>query len=151
MLAVLPNPRKSFSSCDAIFLNNRGLLLPEPILQQGSIYILVAFILAIVAVIFLAKWAKKRHDLTGEEFPLFRVSLTLIVVAPLLTYFALGQPIDAEYPVLKGFNFKGGLSIIPELLALAFALSIYTATYIAEAVRAGMNPFLAVKKKRLKR
>ena len=139
VLAALPSPKKSFSYLDSVFLNNRGLILPEPIFGAGSNAILIAFLLACIGVFFLAKWAKKRHQLTGEEFPLFKVSLALIIAAPTLVYFIAGQPISAEYPVLKGFNFRGGMSIIPELLALVFALSIYTATYIAEAVRAGIE------------
>lgn len=139
VLAALPSPRQSFVYFDSVFLNNRGLLTPEPIFESGSGFILVAFILAIISVFFLARWAKKRHDLSGEEFPLLKVSLAILITAPLLVYFISGQPISAEYPVLKGFNFKGGLAIIPELLALIFALSIYTATYIAEAVRAGIE------------
>lgn len=139
VLAALPSPRQSFSYVESIFLNNRGLLIPEPIFESGSASILIAFILACVGVFFLARWAKKRHDASGEEFPIVKVSIALIICAPLLLYFISGQPISAEYPVLKGFNFKGGLTIIPELLALIFALSIYTATYIAEAVRAGIE------------
>jgi general L-amino acid transport system permease protein len=139
VLAALPSPRLSFNYLDSVFLNNRGLLTPEPIFESGSGFILIAFILAVVGVLFLARWAKKRHDLSGEEFPLFKVSIAILIMAPLLVYFISGQPISAEYPVLKGFNFNGGLSIIPELLALIFALSIYTATYIAEAVRAGIE------------
>ncbi|PKG38753.1 amino acid ABC transporter permease [Psychromonas sp. Urea-02u-13] len=139
VLAALPSPRQSFTYFDSFFLNNRGLLTPEPIFESGSGFILIAFILAVAGVFFLARWAKKRHDLIGEEFPLFKVSIAILIAAPLLVYFISGQPVSAEYPVLKGFNFKGGLAIIPELLALIFALSIYTATYIAEAVRAGIE------------
>lgn len=139
VLAALPSPRQSFSYFDTVFLNNRGLLTPEPIFQSGSGFILSAFILAIIGVVFLTRWAKKRHELSGEEFPIFKVSIAILIAAPLLVYFITGQPIGAEYPVLKGFNFKGGMAIIPELLALVFALSIYTATYIAEAVRAGIE------------
>ncbi|MCP5078201.1 MAG: ABC transporter permease subunit, partial [Psychromonas sp.] len=139
VLAALPSPRQSFSYFDSFFLNNRGLLTPEPIFETGSSAILIAFILAVIGVIFLGRWAKKRHDLSGEEFPLFKVSIAILILSPLLVYFVSGQPISAEYPQLKGFNFKGGLAIIPELLALIFALSIYTATYIAEAVRAGIE------------
>jgi len=139
VLAALPNSRNSFAYLDAIFLNNRGLLLPKPIVESGSIFILIAFLLACVAVLFLTKWANKRHDLSGETFPLVKVSLAILILSPLLVYFLSGQPISAAYPVLKGFNFNGGLTILPEFLALVFALSIYTATYIAEAVRAGIE------------
>ena len=139
VLAALPSPRQSINYFDSIFLNNRGLLLPEPIFENGSMAIIISFIIAIVSVIYLVRWARKRHEATGEEFPILKVSIAILILAPTLVYFLAGQPITAEYPVLKGFNFKGGLSIIPELLALLFALSIYTATYIAEAVRAGIE------------
>jgi general L-amino acid transport system permease protein len=139
VLAALPSPRQSLSYFESVFLNNRGLIIPEPIFHSASIFILIAFVLACIAVVFLGKWATKRHDQTGEEFPLIKVSLAIIILSPLLVYFMAGQPITAEYPALQGFNFRGGLTIIPELLALTFALSIYTATYIAEAVRAGIE------------
>ncbi|MGB5446210.1 MAG: amino acid ABC transporter permease [Psychromonas sp.] len=139
VLAALPSPRQSFSYFEAVFINNRGLIVPEPIFQSGSIFFLIAFVLACIAVVFLSRWAKKRHDETGEEFPVVIVSLAILIISPVFVYFISGQPITAEYPALQGFNFKGGLTIIPELLALTFALSIYTATYIAEAVRAGIE------------
>lgn len=139
VLAALPSPRQSFTYLDSVFLNNRGLLLPEPIFEAGSSAVVIAFVLAIAGVIYLVRWARKRHDDTGEEFPIYKVSIALLILAPTLVYFVAGQPISGDYPVLKGFNFSGGLTIIPELLALLFALSIYTATYIAEAVRAGIE------------
>ena len=139
VLAALPSPRQSLSYFDSVFLNNRGLLLPEPIFESGSFSVVIAFVIAIASVIYLTRWASKRHDNTGEEFPIFKVSIAILILAPTLVYFIAGQPISADYPVLKGFNFRGGLTIIPELLALLFALSIYTATYIAEAVRAGIE------------
>ena len=139
VLASLPSPRQSFSYFDSIFFNNRGLYIPKPILESGFTAVIISFIIALIAVIFLSKWAKKRHDETGEEFPIFWTSLTILIIAPLLVYFLSGMPATLEYPALKGFNFKGGLTLIPELLALALALSIYTATYIAEAVRAGIE------------
>jgi len=139
VLASLPSPKQSISFFDSVFFNNRGLIIPKPLLESGFIGVIIAFILAIVAVIYLSNWAKKRHDETGEEFPLFWVSIGVLVGSPLIIFFLSGMPATLEIAALKGFNFKGGLTIIPELLALAFALSIYTATYIAEAVRAGIE------------
>lgn len=139
VLASLPSPKKSISFFDSIFLNNRGFYIPKPILESGFIAVAIAFILAIIAVIYLAKWANKKHDETGKEFPLLPVSLVILIASPILVYFLSGTPAYLEYSELKGFNFRGGLTLIPELLALAFALSIYTATYIAEAVRAGIE------------
>ncbi len=139
VLAALPSPRQSFVYLESVFLNNRGLIIPKPILESNAIFVFIAFTIACFSVYYLKKWAKKRHDETGEEFPIVKVSLAILIISPLLVYFVSGQPINAEYPVLKGFNFKGGFTIIPELMALALALSIYTATYIAEAVRAGIE------------
>lgn len=139
VLASLPSPRGSFSYFGTMFLNNRGFYIPRPILESGFIAVFIAFILAVIAVIFLVKWSRKRHDETGEDFPTIKVSLSILILAPLLVYFISGSPISFEYPALKGFNFRGGWIIIPELLALSFALSVYTATYIAEAVRAGIE------------
>ncbi len=99
----------------------------------------IAFVIAIAAVIYLTKWSRKRHDETGEVFPIISTSIAILILAPTLVFFLSGMPASLEIAALKGFNFKGGLTLIPELLALAFALSIYTATYIAEAVRAGIE------------
>ena len=139
VLAALNPPRQSVEFFGSVFLNNRGLYIPKPILESGFMYIAISFILALVAVCYLAKWAKKRQDATGQTFPLISASLGLIVAATTLTYFLSGSPISLEISELRGFNFVGGYTLIPELLALWFALSIYTATYIAEAVRAGIE------------
>ncbi len=139
VLASLPSPRQSFSYFEVMFLNNRGFYIPRPILESGFIAVVIAFILAIIAVIFLSRWANKRHDETGENFPIIKTSLAILILSPLLVYFISGSPMTLENPELKGFNFRGGWSLLPELLALAFALSVYTATYIAEAVRAGIE------------
>jgi len=139
VLASLPSPRQSMSYLDSVFFNNRGLYIPKPILESGFTAVVIAFVLAIIAVVYLSKWAKKRHDETGEDFPIVWTSIGIIIGAPTLIFFISGMPATLDFPVLKGFNFKGGITLIPELLALSFALSIYTATYIAEAVRAGIE------------
>lgn len=139
VLASLPSPKQSISFFDSIFFNNRGLYVPKPLLESGFIWVGIAFFLAIIAVIYLTNWVKKRHDDTGKDFPLFLVSFAILVFSPVLVYFLSGTPATLEYAELKGFNFNGGYTFIPELLALSFALSIYGATYIAEAVRAGIE------------
>ncbi|WP_419774613.1 amino acid ABC transporter permease [Halarcobacter sp.] len=139
VLASLPSPRQSINYFDSIFFNNRGLYIPKPILESGFIAVIIAFILAVIACAYLVKWARKKHDETGEEFPVAWTSLAILIAAPTLVFFVSGTPATLEYAQLKGFNFTGGWTLIPELLALAFALSIYTATYIAEAVRAGIE------------
>ena len=96
-------------------------------------------LLLIVGSIIIRRWAHKRQDATGQQFPVFLTSLGLIIGLPLLVFLISGAPLTWDYPELKGFNFQGGISIIPELLALLLALTIYTGTFIAETVRAGIN------------
>lgn len=139
VLASLPSPKQSISFFDSIFFNNRGLYIPRPILESGFTAVIIAFVLAIISVIYLSKWANKKHEETGKEFPTLWVSLAILIGAPLFVFLVSGSPATLEFAQFSGFNFKGGWTLIPELLALAFALSIYTATYIAEAVRAGIE------------
>ncbi len=139
VLQALPSARQSLSLGEAIFLNVRGLYFPSPVLENGSGMVIAAFIIGLVATISIAIWAKNKQRLTGQQTPMVRIALGLIVGLPLVTYFLTGMPISLEYPALKGFNFKGGISIIPELAALLIALSVYTASFIAEIVRSGIN------------
>ena len=138
VLRALPGPRQSWSAGDIAFLNIRGLYLPRPIFGDGFIMVFIALFAGIVATILLRRWAKKRQEATGQQFKLLRVAFTLIVGVPLLVFFLLGSPLTWDYPALKGFNFRGGMTIIPELTALLTAISIYTGTFIAEAVRSGI-------------
>ena len=138
VLRALPGPRQSWSAGDIAFLNIRGLYLPRPIFGDGFIMVFIALFAGIVTTILLRRWAKKRQEATGQQFKLLRVAFTLIVGVPLLVFFLLGSPLTWDYPALKGFNFRGGMTIIPELTALLTAISIYTGTFIAEAVRSGI-------------
>lgn len=139
VLQALPSPRQSMSLGEAIFLNVRGLYFPAPVFEQGSVYVLTAFIIGVIASILIGIWAKNKQRLTGQQTPMGRIAFGLCFALPAVVYFLSGSPISAEYPVLKGFNFRGGISIIPELAALFIALSIYTASFIAEIVRSGIN------------
>ncbi len=138
VLGSLPSPRQSVEVGGRFFLNNRGLYLPEPITQEGFGLVWGSIIVAIVAVTGLRKWARKRQLATGEIFPTFRVGVAILVILPVLAYMAAGAPLTWEIPALKGFNFGGGITIIPELAALWIALSLYTASFIAEIVRSGI-------------
>ncbi|KFI09904.1 MULTISPECIES: amino acid ABC transporter permease [Vibrio] len=139
VLQALPSARQSLSLGEAIFLNVRGLYFPSPIFEAGSSIVIASFVIGIIATVFISIWARNKQRLTGQQTPMGRIALGLIVVFPTVVYFLMGSPISAEYPELKGFNFKGGVSIIPELAALLLALSIYTASFIAEIVRSGIN------------
>ncbi|MHA2938294.1 amino acid ABC transporter permease [Vibrio sp. RC27] len=139
VLQALPSPRQSMSLGEAIFLNVRGLSIPAPIFESGSGLILATLIIGIALTIWVARWASQRQKQTGQITPVYRYFIGLCIVMPLAVYFITGMPISADYPELKGFNFRGGISILPELGALLIALSIYTAAFIAEIVRSGIN------------
>lgn len=139
VLQALPSARQSMSLGEAIFLNVRGLYFPAPVFGEGSSVVIATFLIGIVASVFINIWAKNKQRLTGQQTPMGRIIFGLVVVLPVIAYFVMGSPISAEYPELKGFNFRGGISIIPELAALLLALSIYTASFIAEIVRSGIN------------
>ncbi|ARC17184.1 amino acid ABC transporter permease [Vibrio parahaemolyticus] len=139
VLQALPSARQSLSLGEAIFLNVRGLYFPAPVFNEGSGVVIAAFAIGLIATISISIWARNKQRLTGQQTPMGRIGLGLLVGLPLLVYFVSGMPISLEYPELKGFNFKGGISIIPELAALLLALSVYTAAFIAEIVRSGIN------------
>jgi general L-amino acid transport system permease protein len=139
VLATLPSTRQSVNFFDSVFINNRGLFVPMPIFESGGWLIGAAFITALIGGWWIHRWAVRRHEATGENFPAFWTGLGLVIVLPLLAYFAAGQPMHFDYPALKGFNFQGGKVFTPEFLALLFALTIYTATFIAEAIRSGIE------------
>ena len=138
VLQALPRPQESLSIGEALFLNLRGLYLPKPMAESGFWMVLLALGVAIMSCLVLARWARKRHERQGIRFPVVSFSLILVLLLPLGTYFAAGMPLVWELPKLQGFNFRGGISLIPELTALLIALSIYTAAFIAEIVRSGI-------------
>jgi len=138
VLKPLPNPRDSISFGAGFYLNNRGLVMPDPQFAPGAGFILAAGLAGIVGSILYKIYAKRRQAQTGEILPVGRVSAALILLPPLIAYFLAGQPVSFEMPFLRGFNFVGGLRVLPEFVALVLGLSLYTAAFIAEIVRAGI-------------
>ena len=139
VLRAVPSPRQSLSLGDVVFLNIRGLYLPAPQFQPGFGWVLAAFGLALVLVFILVRWSRRRQAATGQPFPTLSASLALLLCLPLVTFWLAGLPLVWQIPELRGFNFQGGWVIIPELASLLLALSIYTAAFIAEIVRAGIQ------------
>ena len=138
VLRALPKPKQSLELYDSFFLNNRGLFIPDTVFGEGSSIIFYLLWLTIIISIGIFIWAKRRQNSTGERFPAFYVSTALILGTFFISLAATGFPVSFEYPELKGFNFKGGVKLIPELVALTFALAMYTASFIAEVVRGGI-------------
>jgi general L-amino acid transport system permease protein len=138
VLGTLPGPRQSISLFGEIFLNNRGMIVPAPVAGEGTGAVIAVFALSVIATVALRVWAKRRQMRTGQQFPLFWVGLALVVGPPLVALVTMGFPIRFEIPELRGFNFVGGVRLLPEFTALLVALTTYTAAFIAEVVRAGV-------------
>jgi len=138
VLGTLPGPRQSISLFGEIFLNNRGIIVPAPVAGEGTGAVIAVFALSVIATLALRVWAKRRQMRTGRQFPLFWTGLALLAGPPLVALVALGFPIRFESPELRGFNFVGGVRLLPEFIALLVALTTYTAAFIAEVVRAGV-------------
>jgi general L-amino acid transport system permease protein len=138
VLGTLPGPRQSISLWGEIFLNNRGLIVPMPVAGKGAGYVAAAFIFGVLATIALRNWAKRRQAHTGRQFPWLWGGFLLVMGLPLMMLLATDFPIGFETPELRGFNFVGGIRLIPEFVAVLLALTIYTAAFIAEIVRAGI-------------
>ena len=141
-LRALPLPEQAINFNDISYLTVKGWYVPKFIWTNFSIFI-YSIIAAIIGIIFVSNYAKKQRDEFGKHIPSFYIGTILLVVIPALSFFIGGVELDFEIPVLEQmsttiFNFRGGVSIIPELMSLAMALSMYTATFIAENVRAGI-------------
>jgi general L-amino acid transport system permease protein len=139
VLAALPGVRQSSLWFGAFSLNQRGFYLPAPVLEPGFWWVPASLVAAIGAAFLIGRWAQLRRERTGQPFPTFRVNLALIVLAPVLAALLLGTPWTWDYPKLAGFNYRGGTVLVPEFLALLFALSLYTSAFIAEIVRSGIQ------------
>jgi general L-amino acid transport system permease protein len=138
VLAALPAPRQSLSPVSGIFLNNRGVIVPTPVPQPGLDYFALAVLLAIIGVFVLNRYARRELYQRGRAIRIWPYVLALCIGLPCLAVLVFGAPVSFDWPVLKGFNFVGGSRMIPEFVALTLSLSIYTAAFIAEIVRAGI-------------
>ncbi len=137
---TLPIPKNAINLADGtFFLTNRGFYTPKPLFEPAMWAVFIAFIVAVGFTWWFKGYAKKIQDATGKIYPVFWIALGAIVGVPIIVYFLVGSPMTFEMAALKGFNFKGGLVLRPEFLALWLALSLYTAAFIAEIVRAGIQ------------
>ena len=144
VLALLPSIRTIFQNLkedpDAIFfISNRGIYMPAPVFGEGFGMVVIAFVIGVLAAIAFTIWANARQRATGQRPPVLWVNLALILLFPLAVFIVMGQPMSLDYAVPGSFNMKGGMVIGPEFLALYLALSLYTAAFIAEIVRAGIR------------
>ncbi|GBC60479.1 amino acid ABC transporter permease [Desulfonema ishimotonii] len=138
ILNPLPRPRQALNLTDMFFLCNRGLILPRPVGEPGFIVTPAALLMAVAASAALIRWAGRRQLRTGLRFPAYYTAAGLIIGLPLLALAVTGFPVHWDIPVLKGFNFRGGMTVLPEFIALCLALSLYAAAFIGENVRSGI-------------
>ncbi|XMB47812.1 amino acid ABC transporter permease [Pseudomonas fluorescens] len=136
---TMPGPRNSHNFGDTFFVSSRGLNMPAALASDGFWPFVASLLVAIVATVLMTRWANKRFEATGVPFHKFWAGLALLVVIPTLCVLLFGTPLHWEMPKLAGFNFVGGWVLIPELLALTLALTVYTAAFIAEIVRSGIK------------
>ena len=134
----MPGPRQAHNPLPGVFISNRGLKVPA--LEGNSLdWMLAGLGLAIVAILFLGHWGKKRQEATGHVFPLGRAAIGLLIGLPVVGWLVSGASLTLDMPELKGFNFSGGLTLSPEFAALLAGLVIYTSAFIAEVVRSGIQ------------
>jgi len=138
ILLHLPKIKQAIVLSEGFYLTNRGLYSPLPIIKDGFSIVLASFIIAIILSIFIKKNLKRKQEQTGKQYPIFLINSALIIFTPIIFYYIMGMPIEFEIPVLKGFNFKGGMVIRPEFIGMLLGLSIYTAAFISETVRSGI-------------
>ena len=138
ILLHLPKVKQSLVIFDNFYLSNRGLFSPAPIFKDGFSIVIGSLIVMIVFTFFLKRFLKKKQELTGKQNPILLINSGLIIFTPIFLYYLMGMPLEFDHPVMKGFNFKGGMVIRPEFLGMLFGLSIYTAAFISETVRSGI-------------
>lgn len=139
ILQGLPGPRQALNPVEGVFLSNRGLKLPALVWDSAHTWTLVAFVAGIVLTWLYARQARAKQMADGQPRKTWPAAVALMVGLPVLVWQALGAPWTIEWPALRGFNFQGGLNVSPEFAALLIGLVTYTAGFIAEVVRAGIQ------------
>jgi general L-amino acid transport system permease protein len=134
-----PGPRQAWNLMPGVWLSNRGLVYPVPQADSLHLVMLIAALVGIVAAVLLHRWAKKRQAATGQTFPSIWAGIALVLGLPAVVWLAGGAPAALDVPELKGFNFEGGASMTPEFTALLVGLIVYTASFVAEIVRGGIQ------------
>ena len=135
----LPGPREALSPLAGVYFSNRGIAFPVLAPHAAHAWVLAALLAGAVLAWGLARWARARQARTGQPFPVFSAGAALVLGLPLAAFLAAGAPLELARPELQGFNFAGGASLTPEFATLLGGLTLYTAAFIAEIVRAGVQ------------
>lgn len=135
---LMPGPRQALQPLPDVFVSNRGFKIPW-FKGDAMDWIFGGLALAIVLIVLLAHWARRRQDATGKIFPFGRAALGLLIIVPVLAFWVSGGSLELDRPELKGFNFQGGLNMSPEFSALLLGLVTYTSAFVGEVVRSGIQ------------
>lgn len=139
LFTLLPGARHAWHGMDWWYLSNRGLVLAWPADRPAFALILLTLVAGVVGIVFFAKWADRRQRRTGQPLPVAALSVVGLAAAIALVWLLTGAATAIEYPKLMGFNFRGGITLSPEFLALSLGLVLYFAAYISEIVRSGIQ------------
>lgn len=139
VLRNLPGPRQALNAFDLAYVSNRGLYIPWPEYVAGTGPFLTALALALVIAWGIFRYNRQHQLKTGQLRRTWPIAIAMLIVFPLVTALFAGSPMHWDIPELRGFNFRGGFVLIPELAALTLALSIYTSSFIAEVIRSGIQ------------
>lgn len=139
VLKSLPGTRDPVSPIEGVYLTLRGMYIPKPIFESGIFSVLIVAIISIITVLLFLRGTKKNRLRIGQKRPVILISTMIILIPIVVTYYVTGSPMDFEFSELKGFNYKGGISFKPEFMALLIGLVLYTAAYIGENVRSGLE------------
>jgi len=138
VLKPLPGPKQALNIANSIFISNRGIIMPHPSFGDSTWIAILMLVAALIGTWVYRRWARNEQEKTGQARPVWLVSIPVIILAPVVGLLIAGWPLTWDYPELAGFNFKGGMTLVPEFIALLLALVIYTAAFIAENVRSGI-------------
>ena len=136
---VFPSPQKALNPVQGVFITNRGIEIAVPVWQQTHLFMALAFLIGCIPIYIISRWSKQRQEKTGQTFPVFYLALAVLIGLPLMTWAFFGAPTAMSVPELQGFNFEGGYNLSPEFGALLIGLVLYTAAFVAEVVRAGIQ------------
>lgn len=139
VLRNLPGPRQALSAFDMAFVSNRGLYVPWPTYAAGTWPFVIALLLAVAASYGMFRFNRTHQRKTGQLRRTWPAALAMLLIFPFIAHLGFGAATHWDLPQLRGFNFRGGFVMIPELAALTLALSIYTSSFIAEVIRSGIQ------------
>ncbi len=139
VLQPLPGTKQAINISDSVFISNRGIMAPHATFGEDAWISSIFIASAIIGTWMFRRWSWKRQETTGQILPVWWISIPIIVASPIIGLLTVGWPVVWDYPEIAGFNFRGGMTLVPEFIALFLALVIYTATFIAEIVRSGIN------------